>query len=145
MKTVTDDQTYLPANADSLARIHTAEAMGTIVDIMRGDAEGTHQRLALQLKAAETILDRGHGRAVQAVISVPARQAVAAKLAAMSDDALLLIAQRGRQKAEGVGGVGPETGDPMPGANGSVPSSQLPTAFKNDHVTDAEFDEDPCA
>lgn len=89
--------------ADALARIHTAEAIGTLRDVMSDAGAKPSERIA----AAQAILDRGHGRAVQAVISVPARQAVAARLAAMSDDALLLIAKGTRE-----GGGGSEKGDP---------------------------------
>jgi hypothetical protein len=62
-----------------------------MVQAVRGQIPGI--KPAERLRAAETILDRGHGKAVQAVISVPSRQAVALRLASMSDDDLLRIAQ----------------------------------------------------
>lgn len=102
-------QTLLPASADSLARLHTAEAMGLMVQAVRGQIPGI--KPAERLRAAETILDRGHGKAVQAVISVPSRQAVAARLAAMSDDDLLRIAQN----AQGQRGEYPPRGGPNVG------------------------------
>ena len=40
-----------------LAQTHTEEALGAIVEVMRQS-----QNLTAKLKAAETILDRGHGR-----------------------------------------------------------------------------------
>ena len=124
-------QHYLPASADSLARLHTAEAVGTIVEIMRNAGSVKDRQ-----RAAEFIIERGHGKAVQAVITVPARQAIAAKLASLSDDALLAIAQGGVRE----GNEGPNTGD-----SGAGPPDR-PTALKNSDVTDAEFEEiDPCS
>ncbi len=42
-----------------------------------------------RLKAAEQLLDRGHGKPLTATIALPANRAQAALLAAMSDDDLL--------------------------------------------------------
>lgn len=113
-------QTVLGATADSLARLYTAEAMGLLVQVVRGDVEA---KTSERIRAAEDILDRGHGRAVQAVISVPARQAVAARLAAMSDDALLQIAQRGsRERNEGPVPPGASAGS-HPEQEGIVPGT----------------------
>lgn len=123
--------------ADALARIHTAEAIGALVDAMR-NAPKHSERIA----AAQAVLDRGHGRAVQAVISIPARQAVAARLAQLTDDELLLIAQGGG------GSTGGKTRDPnaMPGAVGphtadsdSPPQSPLRPWEDVGPVTDAQF------
>lgn len=128
--------THAPT-ADALARIHTAEAIGALVDAMR-NAPKHSERIA----AAQAVLDRGHGRAVQAVISIPARQAVAARLAALSDDELLLIAQGGE------GSTGGKTRDPnaMPGAVGphtansdSTPQSPLRPWEDVGPITDAQF------
>jgi hypothetical protein len=44
-----------------------------------------------RLRAAESLLDRGHGKASQAIIAVPANRQQAALLAAMSDDELMAI------------------------------------------------------
>jgi hypothetical protein len=87
-----DNAKVLPASADSLARLHTREAIGTLVDVMRDKEARSSDRIA----AAKEVLDRGHGKATQAIISIPARHAVAARLAAMSDEALLAIAANGR-------------------------------------------------
>lgn len=132
------NQDYLPANADSLARLHTAEAVGTLVDVMR-NAVKPAERLA----AAQAVLDRGHGRAVQAVISVPARQAVALRLAGMSDAELLAIAKRGGGSTSGKG---------SPHALGSRVGTMLePTAYAGGNsyqdVAEAEFFDptDPCS
>ena len=143
MKTATSQ--FLPANADSLARIHTAEAMGVMVRAMRGELPGI--KPDAQLRAATTILERGHGKAVQAVISVPARAAVAAKLAAMSDEALLEIAKRGEGgPSRGPQGTGEAAGpiEDDPGAFWPVASV---TRADRDSAIDAEYEDayDPCA
>lgn len=88
------NQNTLPATADSLARLYTAEAVGTVVEVMRGAIGGKEAKDRLQ--AAQVILDRGHGKAVQATIAVPTREALTRKLAALTDDELLEIARRGR-------------------------------------------------
>lgn len=150
-------QTYLPATADSLARLHTAEAIGTIVDTMRHASKASER-----LKAAEMLIDRGHGRAVQAVISVPARQAVALKLASLGDAELLQIAkagggstsEKGSPHAVGDGrGTIPEPGatasdfDVTPDADG-LPLSVTGRSSQELDIVDAEFEEidiDPCS
>ena len=145
----TTKSTFLPASADSLARIHTAEAVGFMVLAMRGEIPGI--KPGERLRAAEHIIERGHGKAVQAVISVPARAAVAAKLAAMTDDELLEIARRGSTQ---------QKGDPMREGNGAGPiqegdeespkaSSQGPTQLRigKQDIVDGEFTDlyDPTA
>lgn len=110
-------QQYIPASADSLARLHTAEAIGTLVSIQRNKQAKDADRI----KAASELLDRGHGKAVQATIAVPVRQAVAAKLAGLDDSALLAIAAAGRA-----------------GRIGDVPAA-LPFGLQRDNVTDAEL------
>lgn len=72
---------------DSLARAHTEEAVRIIREVMTDTFAENRDRLA----AAKEMLDRGHGKAVNAVIQVPANRAAAALLAAMDDDALLAI------------------------------------------------------
>ncbi len=141
------NQTLLAANADSLARLHTAEAVGTVVDIMRGNVDGRADMLNTRLRAAQAIIDRGHGRAVQAVISVPARQAVAARLAAMSDDELLRIAKGASDSlsAEG-GGSREQNGGPVPplASGGTIPlaSRQVPMAEGGAASRQVPVDED---
>lgn len=135
----------LPASADSLARIHTAEAMGVLIDAMNGDIPGI--KPAERLKAATTILERGHGKAVQAVISVPARAAVAAKLAAMSDEALLQIAQGGGGgPSRGPQGTGESAGPIEDEAHSFWPIATVTPAEMRSAV-DAEYEDayDPCA
>lgn len=116
----------LPAHADSLARVHTAEAVGVVIKIMRGQEEGAGPVLNARLRAAQTIIDRGHGRAVQAVISIPARHAVAARVAAMSDDALLALCA-----ARMGGGSTGENEGPVetPVGAGTIQDTLPPSAF----------------
>jgi hypothetical protein len=145
--------TFLPASADALARIHTAEAMGVIVEAMRGEIPGI--KPDQRLKAAQTILERGHGKAVQAVIQVPARARIAAQLASLSDEALLEIAQRGSGgRKEGPQGTGSGDGSIQEGEytenNASASGNALvPTARSKWHKdsVDAEIEDedDPCS
>lgn len=80
-------------SADALARLHTAEAIGALVHVIRDPLSKGSERVA----AANSLLDRGHGKATQAIIAVPARRAVAARLAAMSDDALVAVVAKRRE------------------------------------------------
>lgn len=70
---------------DSLAREHTETAVSVIHEVMTDPFAENKDRL----KAAEQILDRGHGKPLSATISIPASKQVAARLAAMTDDQLL--------------------------------------------------------
>lgn len=125
--------TLLQANADSLARLHTAEAMGTMVEAMRGHIPNPKEA-AIRIKAAQAIIDRGHGRAVQAVISVPARQAVAARLAQLDDDSLMRIAV-GAGGARAEGGSGGRNEGPIPPGSGTGPSPD-PNAYPREDAGD---------
>jgi hypothetical protein len=69
---------------DNLAREHTDEAMDTVHRIMSDPTAEDRDRLA----AAREILDRGHGKPLTAVISLPANKRQAALLAAMSEEEL---------------------------------------------------------
>lgn len=116
---------FLPASADALARLHTAEAVGFQVQLIRGEIEGA--KVADRLRASEAIIERGHGKAVQAVIQVPQRAAMQAKLAALTDDELLAIATAG---GSGGGKRGPM---PVAGGEGTIqpsndPNGQQPSA-----------------
>jgi hypothetical protein len=72
-------------SADSLAREHTERAIRTIADVMDSPFSEDRDRL----RAAELVLDRGHGKPNQAIIQIPANRQVAAMLAKMSDDELM--------------------------------------------------------
>ena len=69
-------------SADSLARDHTETAINVLVEAM--DDDETKYRIA----AAREILDRGHGKPLNATISVPTSRQQAQRLAAMSDEEL---------------------------------------------------------
>jgi HEAT repeat protein len=75
--------------ADALARDHTERAIDTLAQIMSDEFAEDRDRI----RAAESILDRGHGKPLQASISVPTSKAQAARLAAMSDEELLMLIQ----------------------------------------------------
>jgi hypothetical protein len=74
---------------DNLAREHTEKAVKVIADIMDDPFAENRDRL----KAANDILDRGHGKPLAATIALPANRAAAARLAQMSDDELMLAIQ----------------------------------------------------
>ena len=96
--------------------------MGLLVQAVRGDVPGI--KPGERLRAAETILDRGHGRAVQAVISVPSRQKLAAVMSAMSDEALMQIARRGEYPPnEGPNAPGEQAGPIQASADPSMQSA----------------------
>ncbi len=71
--------------ADSLAREHTETAVRTIVEVM-GDPFAENRD---RLRAAEQILDRGHGKPLTATIALPANRQQIAALAALTDDELM--------------------------------------------------------
>ncbi len=160
------NQTFQPATLESLARAHAPEALGTVLDIMRDAPQAE-----LRMRAAQIILDRGHGKPTQAVITLPMTPKAAARLYNMSDDELLELAADARgkmQKAEG--GVPPERGtqgggpvavEPLPHAISPTPNAigtgtfpkavtagdmlnalrKVPSGTKHTDVVDAEFDE----
>lgn len=74
-----------PQTADTLARLYTQEALGVLVEVVRDPDAKDGDRL----RAAEGLLDRGYGKAPQAVVTLPARAAAATRLAALSDADLL--------------------------------------------------------
>lgn len=120
------EQKFIPAGADTLARLHTAEAIGTLVQVMRDKGAKPSERV----NAANSLLDRGHGRAVQATIAVPARQALASRLASMDDSALLAIAAAARAaRGELTPGEGPNR----------LPNAPAPFGLNADDISDAEL------
>lgn len=70
---------------DNLAREHTERAVEVVVGILNDPMAEDRDRI----KAADTILDRGHGKPLTATIALPATRQQAALLAAMSDDELM--------------------------------------------------------
>jgi hypothetical protein len=75
--------------ADSLARQHTEQAIETLVEVMADPFAENRERLT----AANSLLDRGHGKPNQAIIAIPGNRQVAALLATKSDDELMALLQ----------------------------------------------------
>lgn len=71
-------------SADGLAREHTERAIETIANVMNDFCAEDRDRIA----AANALLDRAHGKPVNAVIQVPANRALQQQLAGMSDEEL---------------------------------------------------------
>lgn len=71
-------------SADGLAREHTEAAIETIANVMNDWCAEDRDRIA----AANALLDRAHGKPVNAVIQVPMNRQIAQRLAAMSDEEL---------------------------------------------------------
>ena len=76
-------------DASSLAREHTETAVRVLAEVMEDPFAENKDRL----KAAESILDRGHGKPAQAIIQLPASRQLARQLAALSDDDLMQVIQ----------------------------------------------------
>lgn len=77
-------------SASELARQHTERAIEVAAEILENGEDKD------RLKAADMLLDRGHGKAAQAIIAVPASKQQQAMLAAMSDDELMKVLQAAR-------------------------------------------------
>lgn len=73
--------------ADSLAREHTEQAINTLAEVMADPLAENRERLT----AANSLLDRGHGKPNQAIIAVPGNRQIAALLAGKTDDELMAI------------------------------------------------------
>lgn len=71
---------------DEVAREHAERAVQILADVMEFAAEDRDR-----IRAAESILDRGYGKASQAIIQVPASKQQAAILAGMTDAQLVAI------------------------------------------------------
>lgn len=74
-------------SADSLARESAEEAIQVIRDEMRNPLNEAKDRL----KAAEMLLERGHGKPTQAIIAIPASKRVSEAAAQMTDEDLLEV------------------------------------------------------
>lgn len=72
---------------DALARGHTEKAVETIAEVMNDPFAENKDRL----KAADLILDRGHGKPAQAIIAIPGNRQIAALLATKTDQELMDI------------------------------------------------------
>lgn len=73
--------------ADQLARSHTDTAIATLAAIMNNTLSEDKDRI----KAADSLLDRGHGKPLAAVIQLPPSKIQLQLLAAAEDDELLEI------------------------------------------------------
>lgn len=71
---------------DEMAREHAARAIETLADVMNGGDEDRDR-----IRAAEALLDRGYGKAAQAIIQVPASKKQEAILASLTDEQLVAI------------------------------------------------------
>jgi hypothetical protein len=71
-------------DASTLAREHTERAIETIANVMDDWTAEDRDRIA----AANALLDRAHGKPVNAVIQVPLSRQIAQQLAGMSDEEL---------------------------------------------------------
>jgi hypothetical protein len=71
-------------SADGLAREYTERAIETLASVMNDWSAEDRDRIA----AADKLLDRAHGKPVNAVIQVPMNRQIAQQLAAMSDEEL---------------------------------------------------------
>jgi hypothetical protein len=72
-----------------LARAHGPRALDILADTMESALEDRDR-----IRAAEALLDRGYGKAAQAVIAIPASRRQAALAAAMSDEALVAVIEQ---------------------------------------------------
>lgn len=70
-------------SADSLAREHTERAIEVLSEALEDD--DAKYRIA----AANSLLDRGHGKPLTATIQVPTTRAQALRLASMSDEEIM--------------------------------------------------------
>jgi hypothetical protein len=73
-----------------LARARGPKALDTLEEIMEDPIAEDRDRV----RAAEALLDRGYGKAAQAIIAVPASRRQAALLASMSDEALVAVIEK---------------------------------------------------
>lgn len=77
-------------SADSLARSHTELAIETLAEIMADPWAKDADRI----KAADSMLDRGHGKPLAATITLPPSKLALQQLAGMSDDELMAIVRQ---------------------------------------------------
>jgi HEAT repeat protein len=70
-------------SADALAREHTESAIAVLAEALEDD--DTKYRIA----AANSLLDRGHGKPLTATIQIPTTRAQAMRLAAMTDEEIM--------------------------------------------------------
>jgi hypothetical protein len=120
--------------ADQLAREHTEAAIQTLAEIMYdGDA-----KTADRIKAADSILDRGHGKPVQATITLPLDKQARDALYDMSDEELMNEAKR--RMAERLPAPAPIDAEAIVPAETMEPATTEPKPTRQWDVAD-QFDE----
>lgn len=91
------------SEATDLARQHATTAVQALVDVIEDvDSKGSEV-----VAAANALLDRGYGKPMQAIISVPIPARMSARLAALDDAALLAVIDGSKNFG---GGVHPQSG-----------------------------------
>jgi hypothetical protein len=150
---MTDDTDQLPVvqaletSAENHARLYGRFAIDQLALIAAGKKGAKARDM---VAAATALLDRGHGKPTQAVISVPMRTAQRAALAGMSTHDLLVAIGEARMKGGGGYGGRPRNGDPTVevrdacvgrSAEETSPIASRPLQFADSNVIDAEFDE----
>lgn len=104
-----------------LARLHGPRALDILADTMESAVEDRDR-----IRAAEALLDRGYGKASQAIIAVPASRRQAQLLASMSDDALVAVIENKQLPRIGAPQkmitIGP-TGPTVPSASSHGPAA----------------------
>jgi hypothetical protein len=115
-------QEFLQATAESLARAHTKEAIGAIMEVLRDKSVFPSERL----KAAQLILERGHGKPTSVTVSIPAKRATAQQLINMTEEQLLAIIASRQRNAP--------TEDSQ-----TTQTKNVPTRFHGSEVVDAEI------
>lgn len=86
------------STATDTARQHTELAVQALVDVIRdADSKGSEV-----VAAANALLDRAHGKPMQAIVSVPVPARIAARLAALDDLALLQVISDSKISERGV-------------------------------------------
>lgn len=77
--------TAIKKSADAQARDHTDAAIQALADVLTSEFAEPKDKI----RAAEALLDRGNGKPVNAVISIPLERRQHAQLATMSDEDLM--------------------------------------------------------
>lgn len=91
------------SEATDLARQHAQTAVRALVDVIEDvDSKGSEV-----VAAANALLDRGYGKPMQAIITVPIPARMSARLAALDDAALLAVISDSKNFG---GGVHPQNG-----------------------------------
>jgi hypothetical protein len=122
-------------SVEQYARSKAHEAIDVLAEVMTDDGAKGSERVA----AASALLDRGHGKPTQAVITVPARTAARAALAAMSTTELLARIGEERLKSRGV-----YTGrSPLEARRDRLETAQHSTSVNDSRSAESFSDDEP--